>query len=260
MLINTNFTSPNFSDRTKPIEYIIVHFTQMPFDVALSRLIDKESEVSAHYLIKENGEIFQLVADDKIAWHAGQSFWKGESALNQNSIGIELDNLGNNEFSPEQINSCLSLSKILVEKYDIPLVNFIGHSDVAPERKIDPGIFFDWRFFANNNLGLWHDIPELEYLEYKKLYRFGDKGNRIKKLQNNLTQLGYKIENTAEFDMQTNYVIRAFQLKFYPQIIHKKGLDFLNDLGSIYSWDSVSEQILAQLLLKSHQSKFLLLT
>ena len=250
MLINTNFTSPNFSDRTKPIEYIIVHFTQMPFDTALSRLIDKESEVSAHYLIKENGEIFQLVADDKIAWHAGQSFWKGDSALNQNSIGIELDNLGNNEFSPEQINSCLTLSKILVEKYDIPLVNFIGHSDVAPDRKIDPGIFFDWRFFANNNLGLWHDIPELEYLKYKELYRFGDKGEMIRKLQHNFARIGYKIEESSNFDMQTNYVIRAFQSKFYPQIIHKKGLDFLSDLGSIYSWDSVSDKMLMQLILR----------
>ena len=96
MLINANFTSPNFTDRKKPIEYIIVHYTEMPFNLALNRLIDKEAEVSSHYLIKEDGEIFRLVADDKIAWHAGKSFWKGQSALNQNSIGIELDNLGNN--------------------------------------------------------------------------------------------------------------------------------------------------------------------
>lgn len=247
MLINANFTSPNFTDRKKSIEYIIVHFTEMPFDLALNRLINKESEVSCHYLIKEDGEIFQLVADNKAAWHAGKSFWKGESALNQNSIGIELDNLGNNKFSREQINSCLNLSKTLVQKYDIPLVNFIGHSDVAPDRKIDPGIFFDWHFFATHKLGIWHDTLESEY---KQLYHFGDKGNMIRKLQHNLAKLGYKIEESSEFDMQTNYVIRAFQSKFYPKIIRQKGLKFFNDFGSVYSWDSVSEVMLTKLLAK----------
>ena len=247
MLINANFTSPNFTDRKKPIEYIIVHYTEMPFNLALNRLIDKEAEVRSHYLIKEDGEIFRLVADDKIAWHAGKSFWKGQSALNQNSIGIELDNLGNNKFSREQINSCLTLSKVLVQKYSVPSINFIGHSDVAPDRKIDPGIFFDWQFFANNDLGIWHDVSRLEY---KELYYFGDKGDMIRKLQHNLAQLGYKIEESAEFDMQTNYVIRAFQSKFYPSLILKRGVNFFNDFESIYSWDSVSEEMLAKLLIK----------
>lgn len=247
MLINANFTSPNFTDRKKPIEYIIVHYTEMPFNLALNRLIDKEAEVSSHYLIKEDGEIFRLVADDKIAWHAGKSFWKGQSALNQNSIGIELDNLGNNKFSREQINSCLTLSKVLVQKYSVPSINFIGHSDVAPDRKIDPGIFFDWQFFANNDLGIWHDVSRLEY---KELYYFGDKGDRIRKLQHNLAQLGYKIEESSEFDMQTNYVIRAFQSKFYPSLLLKRGVNFFNDFESIYSWDSVSEEMLAKLLIK----------
>ena len=247
MLINANFTSPNFTDRKKPIEYIIVHYTEMPFNLALNRLIDKEAEVSSHYLIKEDGEIFRLVADDKIAWHAGKSFWKGQSALNQNSIGIELDNLGNNKFSREQINSCLTLSKVLVQKYSVPSINFIGHSDVAPDRKIDPGIFFDWQFFANNDLGIWHDVSRLEY---KELYYFGDKGDMIRKLQHNLAQLGYKIEESAEFDMQTNYVIRAFQSKFYPSLLLKRGVNFFNDFESIYSWDSVSEEMLAKLLIK----------
>ncbi len=247
MLINANFTSPNFTDRKKPIEYIIVHYTEMPFNLALNRLIDKEAEVSSHYLIKEDGEIFRLVADDKIAWHAGKSFWKGQSALNQNSIGIELDNLGNNKFSREQINSCLTLSKVLVQKYSVPSINFIGHSDVAPDRKIDPGIFFDWQFFANNDLGIWHDVSRLEY---KELYYFGDKGDMIRKLQHNLAQLGYKIEESSEFDMQTNYVIRAFQSKFYPSLLLKRGVNFFKDFESIYSWDSVSEEMLAKLLIK----------
>lgn len=247
MLINANFASPNFTVREKSIEYIIVHFTEMPFELALNKLIDKESGVSSHYLIKENGEIFQLVPDDKIAWHAGKSFWKGQFALNQISIGIELDNLGNDKFSSEQLDACLVLSKTLIQKYNISPINFIGHSDVAPDRKIDPGIFFEWKFFANNNLGIWHDVP---FLEGKKLYYFGDKGEMIKRLQYNLGQLGYRIEETGEFDMQTNYVVRAFQSKFYPELLHKKGLKSFNDLESLYSWDSVSEEMLTKLLLR----------
>ncbi len=247
MLINAKFTSPNFTDRKKSIEYIIIHFTGMPFELALNRLIDKEAKVSSHYLIKEDGEIFQLVADDKVAWHAGKSYWKGEFALNQNSIGIELDNLGNNKFSEQQLISCLTLSKMLVQKYDIPSIHFIGHSDVAPDRKIDPGIFFDWQFFANNGLGIWHGISDLED---KELYNFGEYGDMIKRLQHNLGQLGYKIEETAKFDMQTNCVIRAFQSKFYPELIHKKGLKFFNYFESIYSWNTVSEAMLQRLLLK----------
>jgi N-acetylmuramoyl-L-alanine amidase len=248
MLINANFTSPNFTDRQKPIEYIIVHFTEVPFEVALKMLMSEEIGVSAHYLIKEDGEIFQLVADDKVAWHAGKSSWKGGGNLNQNSIGIELDNSGNNKFSKEQINTCLVLSKWLAEKYNIPSINFIGHSDVAPDRKIDPGIFFDWSFFANHDLGIWHDVAA--ELQGKELYRFGDVGDEITRLQHNLSLLGYAAKISGKFDVQTNYIIRAFQSKFYPKAIHKKGLKFYNDKESKYSWDSMSDEMLKRLLLK----------
>jgi N-acetylmuramoyl-L-alanine amidase len=145
MLINNKFASPNFSKRSKLIEYAILHFTEMPFEGSLARLCDKAYEVSAHYLIKEDGEMFQLVDDKNVAWHAGVSSWCGQDKLNQNSIGIELDNLGDREFSKVQMNSCIELCKILAKKYDILAENFIGHSDVAPARKIDPGIFIDWK-------------------------------------------------------------------------------------------------------------------
>ena len=105
MYINSKFPSPNYSVRNKKIEYIIIHFTEMTFDGALDRLTDAESQLSAHYLIKEDGEIFQLVADDNIAWHAGKSSWHGRESLNQNSIGIELDNLGNCKFNDSMVSS-----------------------------------------------------------------------------------------------------------------------------------------------------------
>lgn len=248
MLINNNFPSPNFSMRIKPIEYIIIHFTEMEFESALYKLTSLEAEVSAHYLIKEDGEIFRLVDDDKIAWHAGKSFWRGESALNQNSIGIELDNLGKNKFSPKQINSCLNLSQLLKQKYNIPFRNFIGHSDVAPARKIDPGIFFDWQFFAQNGLGIWHDVANSRG---QIMQQFGNINKDVAKLQAGLARLGYFVEINGEFDMQTNYVVRSFQSKFYPEIIHEKGIEFYYNFDSKYSWDSVSQEMLDRLVLQS---------
>ena len=246
MRINNNFLSPNYSSRSQKLEYIMVHFTEMTFDDALGKLIDSASKVSAHYLIKEDGEIFQLVDEIKIAWHAGKSSWRGASSLNQNSIGIELDNLGNCKFKEPQMQSCIELSKFLMNKYNIAAENFIAHSDVAPARKIDPGIFFDWELCAKNNLGIWHNLHAPK--DSKKLFALGDQGVGIKQLQQNLRKLGYELEITSVFDMQTNFVVRSFQSKFYPEIIHQKGVDFYIDDNSQYIWCSFSELILQKLL------------
>jgi N-acetylmuramoyl-L-alanine amidase len=242
MHVNRIFRSPNFDERNKPIEYIIIHYTEMKFNDALQRLTDKNTKVSAHYLIKDDGELFQLVDDDKVAWHAGESYWQGQSKLNENSIGIELDSLGNDVFSQKQTLACLDLCQDLSQKYNIPPQNFIGHSDVAPERKIDPGIFFDWELFAKKGFGIWHDIKTKN--NPTCLYRFGHQGSAIKSLQAKLSKIGYKIKPTAIFDPQTNYVIRAFQSKFYPQIIHNKGLNFYHSQDSLYEWDTHSNKIL----------------
>lgn len=249
MRINTKFPSPNYSARTKTIEYIVVHFTEIPFEEALIRLTNAEAQVSTHYLIKKDGEIFQLVSDDKIAWHAGKSYWQGQQALNQNSIGIELDNLGDSEFTIEQMQSCLALCKMLMEKYNIASTNFIGHSDLAPNRKIDPGIFFDWEGCAREGLGIWHELDEPK--NNNLLFSFGDKGENIKSLQQNLGKLGYELTTNGIFDSQTNGVIRAFQSKFCPIVIRSKGLDFYNDFKSQYNWDSFSDSILNKLVLKN---------
>ncbi len=244
MNINTNFNSPNFSDRILPIKYVIIHYTEMIFDDALLKLTCPKAEVSAHYLIKENGEIFQLVNDAKIAWHAGKSYWQGQANLNQNSIGIELDNLGNNNFSKAQIDSCLNLCKFLKDKYKLETKNFIAHSDIAPDRKIDPGIFFDWQLLASKGFGIWHNyIPKDRHL----LYVYGDKGQNIKIIQEKLLKLGYEIKPTAIFDLQTNYIVRSFQAKYYSKLLLHKGLNFYSTKESIYDWCSESDAMLNKL-------------
>ena len=199
MLLTHKFRSPNYAPRTKKIDYIIIHFTEMLFADALDRLTDASSGVSAHYLIKKDGEILQLVSDANIAWHAGISHWCGQEKLNQNSIGIELDNMGNEPFSKLQMRSCIELSASLMTKYNIPTRNFIGHSDIAPDRKIDPGIFFDWKICAQHNLGIWHGL-EQQSADQEQLFCFGDAGTKIENLQQNLGKLGYNIEITGIYD------------------------------------------------------------
>jgi N-acetylmuramoyl-L-alanine amidase len=249
MHINTKFFSPNCLSRVTEIEYIILHYTGISFQDALAKLTDIQSEVSTHYLIKEDGEIFQLVDDDKIAWHAGKSHWQGRDELNQNSLGIEMDNCGILEFSSNQMQSCIELCRYLVDKYHINPANIIGHSDVAPHRKIDPGIFFDWQTLANNGLGHWHNLEYSPDLAKTILYKIGHKGLGIKKLQQNLKMLGYKTNISGQLDIQTNNVIRAFQSHFCTELIRQKGgIDFYQDLTSTYNWDSFSNQVLYKML------------
>ena len=248
MLINNKFSSPNCAKRQELIEYVILHFTELSFKDALDRLCDPASEVSAHYIIKETGEIFQLIEDQKVAWHAGVSSWHGKDKINQNSIGIELDNLGDREFSEVQMRSCLKLCSFLAKEYNIPKENFIGHSDIAPERKIDPGIFFDWKLLHEKGFGVWHglDFSSVNI----DLYQMGDVGEGISDVQTKLKKIGYNIKINGVFDQQTNYISRAFQAKFCPYIIEGLGLDYYNNPNSEYSWNSHSDNVLNKFIVK----------
>ena len=156
--------SPNFNPKKrifKQIKFIIFHYTGMRKESeAINRLTNIQSEVSCHYLIKKNGEIITMVPDLYIAWHAGKSFWRKYKSLNQNSIGIEITNPGHEfnykKFSKKQISSLLKLSKFLIKKYKINPKNILGHSDVAPDRKKDPGEKFPWKYLSKKKIGLWH--------------------------------------------------------------------------------------------------------
>ncbi|KAL5719555.1 N-acetylmuramoyl-L-alanine amidase [Ranunculus cassubicifolius] len=246
MKINKDYSSPNYSTRTKKIEYIIIHFTDMPFQESLETLCDPKAQVSSHYLLREDGEIFQLVDPRFIAWHAGVSSWHGLEKLNENSIGIEIANSGTEEFSKQQMVTVVELCKVLSAQYDIPKINILGHSDIAPNRKIDPGVFFEWKLLAEHNLGKWYDIEIPKTSEI--LFSFGNEGSKIRNMQEKLGKLGYKIEVTGKFDWQTNYVIRAFQSHYNPDIILKKGISYYRDLQSVYEWDECSQEILESLI------------
>ncbi|NRB10157.1 MAG: N-acetylmuramoyl-L-alanine amidase [Rickettsiaceae bacterium] len=250
MKINDKFSSSNYSIRKEQVNYIILHYTEMEFTAALEKLCDSNSEVSCHYLIKADGEVFRLVADSRKAWHAGRSHWQGIDELNESSIGIEIDNLGNEDFTQQQIAACVELCHMLKNKYNIKSNNIIGHSDIAPWRKIDPGIFFPWHILAQQGLGIWYDLNlvKKDFVKNKIIHEFADKNDAVKKLQLQLQQLGYKVEISGEFDQQTNFVIRSFQSHFNQQIIQDKGLDYYRNDDSLYVWDNISQTILTNLL------------
>ena len=184
-LVHREQLSPNFNERKLPVSMVVLHYTEMkPVETAIARMCDPEAQVSAHYCITEDGEVVRLVPDDKRAWHAGASYWRGHKDVNSASIGIELDHpghaLGYREFADAQIEALVPLLHRIVKAHDIPRSNVVAHSDVAPARKIDPGELFPWDRLAEYGLCL----PRPEKLEqgdpfdndasfYLALERFG---------------------------------------------------------------------------------------
>ncbi len=151
--------SPNFDDRTLPITMIVLHYTGMhDAESAIQRLTDPEAKVSAHYLVAEDGTILRMVDEAKRAWHAGQSHWRGITDVNSASIGIEIVNPGHEHgyrpFPEEQIDALLPLVAEIKERYDIGRGDVVGHSDIAPKRKQDPGELFPWSRLAKLRLAL----------------------------------------------------------------------------------------------------------
>lgn len=151
--------SPNFNDRQLPISMIVLHYTGMAnADVALARLRDPDAQVSAHYLVEEDGRIHRLVAEEHRAWHAGRAHWRGITDVNSASIGIEIVNPGHEfgyrPFPDEQVASVVRLVHAIKDRYDLTRGNIVGHSDVAPARKMDPGELFPWSKLARLRLAL----------------------------------------------------------------------------------------------------------
>ena len=187
--------SPNFDSnkrKSKQIKFLIFHYTGMRKESdAINRLTKIQSEVSSHYLIKNNGDIVVIVPDLYVAWHAGKSSWKSFKSLNKNSIGIEISNPGHDHnyinFSKNQIRSILHLGKLLIKKYKIQSSNVLGHSDIAPFRKKDPGEKFPWRYMAKFGIAKWHSLSKKilkenrlkiinineEKIFFKNLYKIG---------------------------------------------------------------------------------------
>ncbi|HEY9079531.1 N-acetylmuramoyl-L-alanine amidase [Magnetovibrio sp.] len=162
--MSTLTVSPNFNDRPLaiPIDMLVLHYTGMQTcQVALERLCDGDAQVSAHYLIDEDGTVYRLVDEDKRAWHAGVAWWRGAMDVNGRSVGIELVNPGHEfgyrAFPEAQMTALEALAGAILKRHPIPPHNVVGHSDVAPRRKQDPGELFDWQRLAAHGIGLWVD-------------------------------------------------------------------------------------------------------
>tara|TARA_B110000014_G_C20012118_1_gene524804 strand:+ start:198 stop:974 length:777 start_codon:yes stop_codon:yes gene_type:complete len=220
--------SPNFSEKkrdSREIRFLIFHYTGMKKESeALRRLIDIKSKVSSHYFIKDNGEIITIVPDLYIAWHAGISFWKNYESLNKYSIGIEINNSGHdfkyNKFSKKQINSILLLTKFLIKKYKIKPQNILGHSDIAPNRKKDPGEKFPWEYLYKNKIGLWHNLDQKILIKYRTLKI----SNSEKKLfYKNIIKIGYSEKNFKNSKLNkmhcTKILTKAFQRRFRQDLV-----------------------------------------
>ena len=209
--------SPNYSRNSRPkksIKFIIIHYTGMQSEIeSINRLINKNSKVSCHYLINRKGTIMQMVKENKIAWHAGVSKWKNIKNLNKNSIGIELVNKGHffgyENYSNLQINSLIKLCSKLKKKYKIHKENFLGHSDIAPYRKIDPGEKFPWKKLSNYKFGKWYNLKKDEILS----------GDKKKLFFKNLYKIGYRYFKIDKRVKSDKLIIKAFQRRYNPKKI-----------------------------------------
>ena len=217
--------SPNFripKRLKKNINYIIIHYTGMKNELmALNRLTDHKSKVSAHYFIKKNGRIHNLVPDLYEAWHAGKSSWKNLKSLNAHSIGIEIQNSGHEnsyeKFSNKQMSSVKKLLRFLIARYRINRKNILGHSDIAPNRKKDPGEKFPWKDLAKVKLAHWHRLNEKNLKKYRlKKTNFLDK----KKFFINLYKIGYRESKSKNCVIKNIHLIKAFQRRFRQGLVN----------------------------------------
>ncbi|MCA8892908.1 MAG: N-acetylmuramoyl-L-alanine amidase [Hyphomonas sp.] len=219
----TSSPSPNFDERKHPVDMLVLHYTGMETgQAALDQLRNPEAKVSSHYLLWEDGRVDQLVPDHLRAWHAGVSSWQGEEDLNSRSIGIEIVNGGHDvplpdgslpPYPPTQIDALIGLCRKILAAHDIPQTRIVGHSDIAPLRKQDPGEHFPWEQLARAGIGLWPDgtgpadgpglVP-------------GETGPDVEKLQATLAGIGYGIAESGTFDPLTEAVVRAFQRRWRP--------------------------------------------
>lgn len=212
--------SPNFNERTVPPDMLVLHYTGMKSGPeALARLCDADAKVSSHYLVEEDGRVFRLVPEERRAWHAGVSFWKGETDINGRSIGIEIVNPGHEfgyrPFPQAQVAAVIELIADIRTRWTIEDSRIVGHSDVAPDRKEDPGELFPWKQLAAAGHGLWVEpdaAPGLPLTE-------GEEGAGVFALQAGLTRLGYDCAPSGKYDAHTTAVVRTFQRHWRQELV-----------------------------------------
>ena len=213
--------SPNFGPKRRKndeIKYIIIHYTGMQsMRASITRLINTKHKVSCHYLISRAGLVMQMVEENKVAWHAGKSKWKKINNLNQNSIGVELINKGHKfgyeKFTKKQITNLMKLIIRLKKKYKIKNSCILGHSDIAPLRKIGPGEKFPWKLLSKKKIGIWYLSTRINYQNLKQ--------SKFRNLFfKNLYKIGYRYfnkKNTSKIN--DKLIVKAFQRRFRPKKI-----------------------------------------
>jgi len=220
MKIN-KFYSPNFDKKrrsSKNVKIIVLHYTGMQSErESLKRLSDPKFKVSCHFLINSKGKVYRLVPEEHIAWHAGKSCWRKFKNINKNSIGIELVNKGHKfgytNFKKKQLFSLVKVCRNLIKKYRIKKINVVGHSDIAPTRKMDPGEKFPWKYLAEKNVGIWHSC-KTKYLKKSRKVKICKKSDKRKFIRN-LKRIGYCFSSKDEF-----YYIKAFQRHFRKKLVN----------------------------------------
>jgi len=213
--------SPNHNERkggARP-DMIVLHYTGLrDVQAAIGLLCTPASEVSAHYVVLEDGYIVQLVAEERRAWHAGVSFWAGETDINSCSIGIEIANPGHDhgypDFPKRQVAAVTALCRSIFTRHKVPADRVLGHSDVAPARKQDPGEKFPWRLLADSGIGMW--VKPAPLSQAGPIYVLGETDPAVEALQRLLAKYGYGVNPTGYLDGTTRDAVAAFQRHFRP--------------------------------------------
>jgi|TARA_B100001540_G_C15803253_1_gene640871 N-acetylmuramoyl-L-alanine amidase len=229
------FTS-NFDQKKRKIskiKFLIFHYTGMVCEKkAINRLCDQNSKVSCHYFIKKNGVIIKMLPESYIAWHAGKSEWLNFKNLNKHSIGIEIQNPGHQHgykcFTKKQILSTIKISKIIINKFKIKNKFILGHSDIAPDRKKDPGEKFPWFDLRKYNIGIWHNLDKKQLLKLRsKPANIKEQDDFIKLLK----KIGYSVKNKKNS-------IKAYQRRFRQDkitgIIDKECLEIIKNIAPYF--------------------------
>ncbi|HVY15955.1 MAG TPA: N-acetylmuramoyl-L-alanine amidase [Rhodopila sp.] len=212
--------SPNHDERNGvPVDMLILHYTGMKSaQDALDRLRDPAAQVSSHYVVDEDGTVFRLVPEERRAWHAGVSYWRGHTALNGRSIGIEIVNPGHEwgyrDFPVLQMAAVCDLCLGVLARHPIPARNVVAHSDVAPDRKEDPGELFDWQGLAENGVGLWPE--ESPAMGIRGAVRDAES---LRPVRAALREIGYQAAAEGALDPALSLVLRAFQRHWRPEAV-----------------------------------------
>ena len=225
------YKSPSFDIRKKDssLNYIIIHYSAIrSYKEALSHLSERKNKVSSHFFINKSGEIFYLVDVINRAWHAGRSYWKGIIDINSESIGIEMDNSGHHydfeNYTPKQINSLIQLLKYISKKFNINKQNILGHSDISPYRKIDPGERFPWKKLKKNNLSFFPNelFQNTKYKIERYLEKKLDNRNKKYRLLYMLNKIGYDIRAAKKDKKKYYMLIKAYQMHYRQSLISGK--------------------------------------